>query len=262
MKIKHYVIVNFMSWQPVGWDREVGDPLLEQQRLATLEKYLLPSLERQTSRDFTLILYIGKQLSTTARDYLRSIKTTFPVIVGESGAMAAELKTAWAENDCVITSKMADDDMPWEGAATEVRRIAEQGLSFVIHGYRRGIVYVEGKGIMNWRYPNDYGHLAIFMSLIRTTEAEPMSINDLGKHNEVRTNAERDYKKFGLKELPAGWWNSDDTTDPAWCYVRHTNAVFGDRDQARHKWRNLSQDLSPLKEHFGFEESWNMKKIN
>jgi len=53
MKIKHYVIVNFMSWQPVGWDREVGDPLLEQQRLATLEKYLLPSLERQTSRDLS-----------------------------------------------------------------------------------------------------------------------------------------------------------------------------------------------------------------
>ena len=249
MNIAHYVIVNFLSWQSTGWSRKIEDPLLERQRIATLEKYLLLSLERQTNRAFTLILYIGTQLSQTARKYLRKIKTSFPIIVGEHRIMARELKAAWARNDCVITSKMADDDMIFPGAAAEVRRIAEQGLPFVVHGYRRGLVYVEGKGITRWRYPYNVGHLAIFLSLIRTTEAQPMWINHLGHHGDVKINAERDFKLYGLKELPEGWWNSDDTTDPAWCYVRHKNAIFGKREQ----WLHLSPDLSPLKEHFGFE---------
>ncbi len=165
--------------------------------------------------------------------------------------MKDEIERAWNENDFVITSKMADDDMPWKGAAAEVQRITKKGLPFVVHGYRRGIVYVEGKGITRWRYPNDYGQLAIFMSLIASTKLNPMTINDLGSHGDVRINAERDYKKYGLDKLPEGWWDSDDITDPAWCYVRHENAIFGKRD----KWKDLSPDLSPLKEHFGYDGS-------
>ena len=249
MDMKHYVIVNFLSWQSTGWDRKIEDPLLEEQRIATLRKYLLPSLERQTDTDFTLLLYIGRQLSTKTREILGSLETSFPVIIGESSLIDAEIEKAWTDNDVVITSKMADDDMPWTGASEEVKRIASEGLPLVVHGYRKGIVYVEGRGITKWRFPNDYGQLAIFMSLIRTTEANPMTINTLGNHGDVKNTVERDYLKYGLSELPEGWWNSDDTTYPAWCYVRHKNAIFGHRD----KWKVLNPDLSPLKKYFGFE---------
>lgn len=250
MGIKHYVIVNFLSWQSTGWNRRIEDPLLEQQRIATLNKYLLPSLERQTDKDFTLLLYIGVQLSSPAREILSNLKTSFPVIIGEYRIINNEIIKAWAENDIVITSKMADDDMPWIGASEEVKRIAREGSPFVIHGYRNGIVYVEGEGITRWRFPNDYGQLAIFMSLIRTTEANPITINTLGHHGDVKINAQKNYKEYGLSELPDGWWNSDDTKYPAWCYVRHKNAIFGNRKH----WKGLNPDLSLLKKHFGFEE--------
>lgn len=251
MKIGHYIIVNFLSWQSTGWNRKIEDPLLEQQRLATLEKYLLPSLEKQTNRDFTLIMYIGKQLSADAREYLAEVKTSFPMVVGEYRVLKREIDKAWEENDVVITSKMADDDMIYPGASAEVKRIAAQGVPFVIHGYRRGYVYVEGKGIAKWRYPNNSGHLAIFMSLIRKTDGPPITINHLGHHGDVRINAREKYKEFGLNKLPEGWWNSDDTTFPAWCYVRHPNAIFGRRDDGF----ILNPDLSPLKEYFSFEVS-------
>ena len=247
MEIAHYVLVNFLSWQ-AEWDRKLDDPLLEKQRLSTLERYLLPGLENQTDRDFTLFLYIGEQLSNKAREHLAGLKTTFPVKFGEYRVLKQEMIQAWAHNDIVITSKMADDDIPWKGASAEVKRIAREGLPFVVHGYRRGLVYVEGKGITKWRYPNDQGQLAIFMSLIRRTDGPPMTINDLGSHGAARINAQIRHREFGVNQLPEGWWNSDDTTDPAWVYVRHENAIFGKRE----KFKDLDPDLTPLRD-FGWK---------
>ena len=254
MVIKHYVWVDFLSWQPT-WERKVGEPELERQRLTTLDKYLIPSLENQTLKDFTLLMCIGEQLSGPAREHLAGLNTSFPVIFGEHRTVNRELEKAWAENDVVITSRMADDDMPWKGAAAEVQRIAKQGLPFVVHGYRRGLVYVEGKGITEWRYPNDQGQLAIFMSLIRTTEAQPMTIKTFGNHTRVRTTVETNYKQYGIDRLPEGWWNSDDTTDPAWVYVRHKNAISGKRHIEKNKWGDLGPDLTPL-EDFGWKRKY------
>lgn len=221
IKISHFIITRFLigSFYSNYYPKE--DYILNGIRV--MKTYLLPSLENQNCKNFTWILMIGDKVNITYVKYLFDFNISFEYMIIKTKDIKNYMRNITKGFDILITTRIDYDDIIYYDAVNDIRKTINIQKPILLHGYNRGIIYLE----LNDEYYDYYftydkvGCMSIFCSLIIVLNKinDIYTIYDIGFHNQVRKKLFENYKLYGIKELkyePSIF----DSGDPKFVWVR------------------------------------------
>lgn len=189
-----------------------------------LEKYLLPSLENQSCKDFTFILILGNKNNITYIKSLLNFNNSFNLKVIYQKDINNYVKNITKGFDVLITTRIDYEDIIYYDAVNDVRKAINIHKPILLYGYNRGIYYFELKRQYYDFYRNYRGQgcMSIFASLIIDLKLvnDTYIIYDLKSHVLIRKKIIEKYQSYGIKKLdyePAIF----DSGDPKFAWVRH-----------------------------------------
>ena len=173
--------------------------------IRVMKKYLLPSLENQSCRNFIWILTIGKKVSKTYIKSLLNFDYSFQYEILFSDNIKYYVRNISKGFDVLITTLIDYDDRIYYDAVNDVRKAININRPLIIHGYTRGVYYFE----QNNKYYelfgnfNNSGPMSVFHSLITVLNKvnDSYTIFDLHGHSICRKILLKKYKSFGIKNL-------------------------------------------------------------
>ena len=191
--------------------------------IRVMKKYLFPSLENQSCKNFTWILLLGDKANITNIESLVQLNQSFDSKVIYRKDLKNYLKFITKDYNILITTRIDYDDAIYYDAVNDVRKVINVNKPIIAHGYNRGVSYYEINGkyydfYNNWK---NEGVMSVFASLIVNLKKvnDTYTIFDTGCHYEIRKNILNWYKRFGIKDMnyePAVF----DNGDPKFIYVR------------------------------------------
>ena len=188
-----------------------------------MKNYLIPSLENQSCKNFTLIIILGNKSNITYVKSLLNVNYSFKLKIIFLKDYKNYVRNITKGFDVLITTRIDYDDRIYYDAVNDVRKAINLNKPIILHGYNRGAYYFEFNGKYYDFYKNykNKGVMSIFISLIIVLNKvnDIYTIYDLGVHVHVRKNLLQKYKLFGIKELnyePAIF----DSGEPKFVWVR------------------------------------------
>ena len=170
-----------------------------------MKKYLIPSLENQSCKNFIWLLTVGNKVSIKYIESLLKLNNSFKMKIIYNNNTKNYIKNIAKKFDVLITTRIDYDDRIYYDAINDVRKAINMEKPILLYGYNRGMFYFEED---NKYYNFDYkfknkGASSIFLSLITILKLvnDTCIINDLGVHTEVKKNLLESFKKFGIREL-------------------------------------------------------------
>jgi len=190
--------------------------------IRVMKKYLIPSLENQSCKKFSWILVLGDKVNITNIKSLIDFNTSFEMDVIYNNDSRNYIKNVSEGYDILISTRIDYDDRIYYDAVNDVRKVINIYKPLILHGYNRGVIYLEVEN----KYYHFYlslkeGVWSVFASLVTVLNQVnyTLTINDLGAHTIFRKNILNSYKSFGIKEL-----NYEiaifDSGEPKFVYVR------------------------------------------
>ena len=191
--------------------------------IRVLKKYLIPSLENQSCKDFTWILMLGNKVNMSNIKPLIDFNTSFDIKIIYKKDIKHYITNISKDLDILITTRIDFDDVIYYNAVNDVRKEIDLNKPIFLHGYNRGVCYLETEN-KYYEYYNDFkgkGVTSIFVTLILNLKKvnETISIYELGEHTFVKRTLLKKYQSYGIKELnyiPAFF----DDTGQKFIYVR------------------------------------------
>jgi hypothetical protein len=205
IRIIHIIITRFL----IFISKEFSENLYKEDYILNgirvMKKYLFPSLENQSCKNFTWILILGNQANITHIKSLLNLNNSFESKVLYQKDLRKYLKNITKGFDILITTRIDYDDRIYYDAVNDVRKAININRPMIIYGYNRGLYYFE----LNDKYYDFYnnfkneGAMSIFISLIIVLNKvnDTYSIYDLGNHVKIRKTLLETYKSYGIKEL-------------------------------------------------------------
>ena len=191
--------------------------------IRVMKKYLIPSLENQSCKNFTWILIIGNEVNITFIKFLTNFNNSFKKDIIFLKDVKNYVRNITKGFDVLITTRIDYDDRIYYDAVNDVRKVINMNKPAILHGYKRGVYYYEfnGKYYDFYRTYRNEGAMSIFLSLITVLNKvnDIFTIHDLITHAHVRNKFLQKYKSFGIKELnyePAIF----DSGEPKFVWVR------------------------------------------
>ena len=191
--------------------------------IRVMKKYLIPSLEKQSCKNFTWILIIGNEVNITFVQSLTNFNNSFKKDIIFLKDVKNYVRNITKGFEVLITTSIDYDDRIYYDAVNDVRKVINMNKPAILHGYKRGVYYYElnGKYYDFYRNYRNKGAMSIFLSLITVLNKvnDTFTIYDLGSHVRVRKKLMKKYKSFGIKELnyePAIF----DSGEPKFVWVR------------------------------------------
>ena len=191
--------------------------------IRVLKKYLLPSLENQSCKNFIWVLALGDKVNKTFIESILNNSNSFEYHIIYEKNFKNFTRNITKGFDILITTRIDYDDMIYYDAVNDVRKAININKPMILYGYNRGVYYFEefGKFFDFYMTYNNEGTMSVFHSLITSLNKvnDSYTINDLGGHNIIRKNILKKYKLFGINNLdyePAIF----DGGDPKFIYVR------------------------------------------
>ena len=188
LKIIHFIITRFIIeyWPLNEFPNKIYKEDYIRNGIRVMKKYLFPSLENQSCRNFILVLMLGDKAKI---DFLKSL------LYKEYN------KRIWF----LITSRIIYDDRIYYNIINDVRKAINTNKYMILYGYNSGVHYYEFDNKyyeFNISYKNE-GVMSIFISLITVLNKvnDTYIIYDLGSHIQVKSRLLNSYKSFGIKEL-------------------------------------------------------------
>ena len=208
---------------PINFTTTMGKDEYILNGIRVMKKYLFPSLENQSCKQFKWILLLGDKANKTYIESLLNFNYSFAYEVIYHKSLKDYLRQITNGSDVLITTNMDYDDIIYYDAVNDVRKAININKPMIIYGYNRGVYYDE-KDNKYYEFYSTYknnGAINIFVSLIVVLNEvnDIYTIYDLGSHTRIRINLLKSYKAFGLKTLsyePANF----DSGDPKFVYVR------------------------------------------
>jgi hypothetical protein len=213
-----------------------------------MKKYLFPSLENQSCKNFTWIIILGDKTNITHIKSLLNLNNSFESKVIYGKDLRKYLKNITKGFDVLITTRIDYDDRIYYDAVNDVRKAININWPMIIYGYNRGLYYFEFNE-KYYEFYNNYkneGAIGIFMSLITILNKlnDTYTIYDLGNHAKIRKILLQKYKSFGIKKLNYEPCIFDSGT-PKFIYVRqnYSHSINYSREiQKRLKEQDFSLD--------------------
>ena len=225
IRIIHFIITRFLT--KFSSNNEIKKLLLTEKYIKNgirvMEKYLFPSLENQSCKNFTWILMVGDKANKTYVETLLNLKAnSFESKVLYKKDIKNYVRNRSKGFDVLITTRIDYDDIIYYDAVNDVRKAINIHKPFLLYGYNRGIIYFELDGkYYDFYSMSNRGCLAIFTSLIVFLNRvnDSYTIYDIGDHTKIRSQILKNFKFYGIKSLnyePAIF----DTGGPKFAYIR------------------------------------------
>ena len=192
--------------------------------IRVMKKYLFPSLENQSCKNFTWILMLGNKANITYIKSLLNFNRSFESNIIYQKDIKKFVRNITKGFDVLITTRIDYDDRIYYDAVNDVRKAININKPMFLYGYNRGVYYFE----LNDKYYDFHYHalknegvMSIFISLITVLNKvnDTYTIYDLGNHVYIRKTILKKYKSYGIKELnyePSIF----DSGDPKFVWVR------------------------------------------
>lgn len=192
--------------------------------IRVMKKYLLPSLESQSCKNFTWVIMLGNKANITQIKTLINFNSSFEKKIIYQKDLKNYTRNKSKNFDILISTRIDYDDRIYYDAVNDVRKSINIKRPMALYGYNRGLVFYES---FNEYYYFDTtswsksGVMSIFISLIIVLDRvnDIYTIYDLGAHSRVRMELLKKYKLFGIKELNYEPANFDSGT-PKFVWVR------------------------------------------
>jgi hypothetical protein len=173
--------------------------------IRVMKKYLLPSLENQSCKNFTWIIMLGNNANITFVKSLLNFNNSFKWKVIYQKDIKNYVRNITKGFDVLITTRIDYDDIIYYDAVNDVRKAINIHKPVLIYGYNRGIYYFELDDKYYEFYYNykNQGCMSIFVSLITILNKvnDIYIIYDLVTHIKIRNKILQKYKSFGIKRL-------------------------------------------------------------
>ena len=225
IRIIHLVITRFLIefYHNVLFPKKLYDEAYIPNGIRVLKKYLLPSLENQSCKNFTWILMIGDKANISYIKSILNFNNSFEKRVIYQKDIKNYVRNITKGFDVLITTRIDYDDIIYYDAVNDVRKAINIHKPILLYGYNRGVYYFEldGKYYDFYRDYKNEGCMSIFLSLIIVLNKvnDTYIIYDLITHKFIRKKLLKKYKSYGIKKLnyePAIF----DSGDPKFAWVR------------------------------------------
>ena len=207
LKIIHFIITRFMvkhsrlkNFVKIIYKKEY---ILNGIRV--LKKYLIPSLDNQSCKQFIWILLLGDKANKMFIKSLLGTNNLFESELVYQRDLKRYIKNKSKGYDVLITSRIDYDDRIYYDAVNDVRKEIDINKPMMIYGYDKGAHYyeIENKYYEFYHTYNNFGCMSIFVSLITILNKtnDTYNIYDLGTHVRVKKVLLQKYQQFGIKSL-------------------------------------------------------------
>lgn len=219
MKFKHLIITRFLCFDNMSLGRKVLESDIINSNKNIFKKYLLPSLENQTNKNFTLIILIHNEVS---EDFIKSdINTTLDIHFIKLKNFKAYLDNIYSLYDIVITTRIDHDDMIYKYAVDDVQKEIDINIPIKLYGYDNGLRYfLNDNKLFLYKNHHKHGFQSVFISLIVSTKFIKQNIY-FSSHTKLKDKIKEEYKKINIKFEDK--YIISNNIENAWIYVRHGN---------------------------------------
>ena len=185
--------------------------------IRVIKKYLFPSLENQSCKNFIWILILGNKADISYMKSALNLKNnSFQSKIIYEKEFKNYIKKVSSGFEVLITTRIDYDDRIYYDAVNDVRKAVNINRPMTLYGYNRGVFYFETEDIYYDTYNNwgNKGANSIFLSLILVLNKVngTYTIYDLKEHYLTRHILLNNYKSYGIKILnyePAIFDNGD-----------------------------------------------------
>jgi len=201
LKIIHIIITRFVH-DFHGKSDSTKDYILNGIRV--MRKYLLPSLENQSCKDFIWILMLGNEANIVSIKSLVNFNNSFPWYVIYKKDIKNFLRNITKGFDILITTRIDYDDRIYYDAVNDVRKEITLNKPMLFYGYNRGLYFFElDNKYYDFEYKVNNGAFSVFESLILILNKvnDIYTIYDFRPHFLVRKKFIKNYKLYGIKQL-------------------------------------------------------------
>jgi len=205
--------------------------------IRVMKKYLVPSLENQSCKNFTWVLMLGDKANITYVKSLLNFNNSFEMKVIYQKDIKYYVNNISKGYDALITTRIDYDDIIYYDAVNDVRKSINMKKPIQLYGYNRGIIYFEKTGKYYDFHYNSYknqGCMSIFVSLIINLNKvnDTLIVYDFKFHRRIRNNLLREYKSYGIKNItyePAIF----DSGDPKFVWVRQKYSGYINKNKTK-----------------------------
>jgi len=198
IKIIHVILTRFLSYSNNSRKEYLTNGI------RVMKKYLLPSLENQSCKDFIWVLLVGDRVNIASLKHLINFNNSFQWYIIYKKDIKKFLGNITKGFDILITTRIDYDDRIYYDAVNDVRKEINIQRPVILHGYNKGLYYFEfDNNYYDFEFKGKNGAFSIFESLIIVLNKvnNIFTIFDLGHHHSVRTNLLMNYKSYGIKSL-------------------------------------------------------------
>lgn len=206
-KIIHLIITRFMIefWPYGNFASKIYTKEYIINGIRVMKKYLFPSLENQSCKNFIWVLKIGDKANITHIKSLIKLNNLFESVIIYEKDIKNYIRKISKGFDVLVTTRIDYDDRIYYDAVNDIRKAINFKRPILIYGYNCGLCYYESDNKYFEFSPsyNNRGVMSIFVSLIIVINKvnDTYNIFDLGSHVGVRAKILDSYKSFGLSEL-------------------------------------------------------------
>jgi len=172
--------------------------------IRVMKKFLLPSLENQSCKEFIWILMLGNNANITFLKSIVNFNNTFQWYILYAKDIKRFVRNISKGFDILITTRIDYDDRIYYDAVNDVRKEININKPILLHGYRRGVYFFETDNkYYEFDFKNKNGAFSVFESLIIDLNKvnKTYNIYEFGHHFSVRKNLLQNYKSYGIKNL-------------------------------------------------------------
>jgi hypothetical protein len=251
----HIIITQFMIefYLKDGFPEKIYTKKYIKNGIRVMKKYLIPSLNYQSCKDFIWMLNVGDKANITYIKSLLNLSLPFKSVIIYNKDHKKFIKNITKRADILITTRIDYDDRIYWDAVNDVRKAVNKSKPVFLYGYDKGFFYFEELDIYTIffkRYKNK-GTMSIFQSLIifMNKVNDSYTIYDMGGHTIARKFILKNYKKLGLKNLDY---------EPAYIEVNIPKFVW-----VRQKYSGTLKDYNKPKSkplNFNLDEFYGIKK--
>ena len=245
VRIIHFILTRFMYNFVFtnGFPKKLYNEDYILNGIRVIKKYLFPSLDNQSCKNFTWILIVGDKANITYIKSLLSFNTSFEKEIIYCKDLKNYVRKKARGFDILITTRIDYDDRIYYDAVNDVRKAINVNRPILLYGYNKGLLYYESN---NKYYDFDKtmmknGIWSVFISLIVNLNIanDTFIVHDLGNHVCIRKTLQEKYKSYGIKEI-----NYEptiiDNGIPKFIYVRQKYSGLYDPKIPRYKRINIS----------------------
>ena len=207
IKIIHLIITRFMIeyWKADDFPRKMYNKDYILNGIRVMKKYLFPSLEKQSCKEFIWVLMLGDKANITYVESLFNFYIPFEYKVIYKHSIKKYVKNITEGFDVLITTRIDYDDRIYYDAVNDVRKVINIDKPILLYGYNRGVRQYEisDKYYNYWNNLNNEGVWSVFASLIVVLKKvnDTYTVYDLGYHTLLRKTILQSYKSFGIIKL-------------------------------------------------------------